>query len=38
MRATKPYRDAENLISQAKNYMNYEELEERYYLLLGEKV
>lgn len=30
MRVTKPYRDAENLMTQAKNYTHYEELEERY--------
>lgn len=30
MRVTKPYRDAENYITQWKNYTHYEELEERY--------
>ncbi len=38
MRATKPYRDAENLIAQAKYYTHYEELEEKYYSLAGETV
>ena len=31
LRATKPYREAENLIKQAENYTHYEELVERYY-------
>ncbi len=36
-RATKPYRDAENLIAQASNYSNYEKLEEKYHIIKGEK-
>ena len=30
LRATKPFREAENLIKQAENYTHYEELVERY--------
>lgn len=33
MRITKPYREAENYITQQKNYTHYEELKERYSLL-----
>ena len=33
MRITKPYREAENYITQQNNYTHYEELEERYSLL-----
>ena len=38
MRATKPYREAANLIEQANNYMHYEELESRFSALKGETV
>lgn len=38
MRATKPYRQAANLIEQANNYMHYEELESRFSALKGETV
>ncbi|MBQ8503272.1 MAG: MFS transporter [Clostridia bacterium] len=37
-RATKPYRDAENLITQARNYTHYEELEERYMVLASNEI
>ncbi len=37
-RATKPYREAGSLITQAKNYTHYEELEERYMALMASKV
>lgn len=33
LRATKPFTDAENLLSQAENYTHYEELEEKYLAL-----
>ena len=36
MRATKPHREAVNLIEQANNYMHYEELESRFSALKGE--
>ncbi len=36
MRITKPFREAENYITQQKNYTHYEELEERYALLCKE--
>lgn len=36
LRATKPYREAANLIEQANNYMHYEELENRFSVLKGE--
>lgn len=35
-RAIKPYTDAENLISKSESYTHYEELEERYHLMLIE--
>ena len=35
--ATKPYKDAKNLIEQAENYTHYQELEERYYQLCNMK-
>ena len=37
-RATKPYREAENLLAQAENYSHYDELCERYAALTAEQV
>ncbi len=36
LRVTKPYREAENYITQWKNYTHYEELEERYALICSQ--
>lgn len=37
-RATKPYREAAELLTQAENYSHYDELVERYAALVGERV
>ena len=37
-RVTKPYREAEYLLEQAENYSHYDELYERYALLMAEQV
>ena len=37
-RVTKPYREAEHLLEQAENYSHYDELYERYSLLMAEQV
>lgn len=37
-RATKPYREAEALLKEAENYSHYEEIVERYSVLIGETV